>query len=72
MISAERSTGNVNFENSDAAGICVKTSTGDVTGTLLTEKVFTAETSAGSISVPDTKTGGKCEITTSTGNIVFR
>ena len=57
------------FENSDAAQISVKTSTGDVTGTLLSEKVFITETSTGTIRVPKTITGGKCEITTSTGNI---
>ena len=40
------------FENSDAAQISIKTSTGDVTGTLLSEKVFITETSTGNISVP--------------------
>ncbi len=65
----ENKIGDVRFENSDAAQISVKTSTGDVTGTLLSEKVFIAETSTGSIRVPKTITGGKCEITTSTGDI---
>ncbi len=65
----ENDTGNVRFENSDAAQISIKTSTGDVTGTLLSEKVFITETSTGNISVPKTITGGKCEITTSTGDI---
>ncbi len=65
----ENKIGDVRFENSDAAQISVKTSTGDVTGTLLSEKVFITETSTGTIRVPKTITGGKCEITTSTGNI---
>ncbi len=65
----ENNIGDVRFENSDAAQISVKTSTGDVTGTLLSEKVFITETSTGTIRVPKTITGGKCEITTSTGNI---
>ena len=68
-FSIERSTGDVVFDSSDAAEIFVKTSTGDVTGSLLTEKVFVAETSTGNISVPKTTAGGKCEIITSTGNI---
>lgn len=65
----ESDTGDVRFENSDAAQISVKTSTGDVTGTLLSEKVFITETSTGRISVPKTTSGGKCEITTATGDI---
>lgn len=68
-FSIENDTGDVRFENSDATEISVKTSTGDVTGTLLSEKVFITETSTGNISVPKTITGGKCEITTSTGDI---
>lgn len=65
----ERSTGDVRFEGSDATEISVKTDTGDVTGTLLSEKVFITETSTGRINVPKTTSGGKCEITTATGDI---
>lgn len=65
----DNETGGVVFEHSDAAEISVKTSTGDVTGSLLTEKVFVTETSTGKISVPNTTSGGKCEIKTSTGDI---
>ncbi len=65
----ERSTGSVIFEGSDAAEIYVKTSTGSVKGTLLSEKVFITETNTGSVNVPRTVTGGKCEIKTGTGNI---
>lgn len=65
----ESDTGDVSFENSDAAQIAIKTSTGDVTGTLLTDKIFVTETSTGNINVPKTASGGRCEITTSTGDI---
>lgn len=68
-ISIESDTGDVRFEGSDAAEISVNTDTGDVIGTLLSEKVFITETSTGSINVPKTTSGGKCEITTSTGDI---
>lgn len=67
----ENHTGDVRFENSDASQISVKTSTGDVTGSLSTEKVFITETSTGRISVPETQTGGTCEIRTSTGDITI-
>ncbi len=43
--------------------------TADVTGTLLTEKVFLPKSDTGDIEVPKTNAGGKCEIITSTGDI---
>lgn len=70
-LSVESGTGNVGFDNSDADTVCVKTGTGDVTGTLLSEKVFVTKTSTGTVRVPKTVSGGKCEITTSTGNIII-
>ncbi len=69
LMSIERSTGNVVFEGSDAEQIQVKTSTGHVTGTLLSPKVFVTETGTGRVRVPKTASGGICEITTGTGNI---
>lgn len=68
-INVQNTTGGVEFEGCDAADILVHTSTGDVKGTLLSEKVFITDTSTGRVSVPETTGGGKCEITTSTGNI---
>lgn len=65
----ENDTGDVRFDNSDALQISVKTSTGDVIGSLCTDKVFITETSTGRINVPKTTTGGTCEIKTSTGDI---
>lgn len=71
-LNVKASTGDIRFENSDAHDVKVKTSTGDVTGNFRTDKVFATKTSTGSVVVPDTHTGGKCEITTSTGDIVFK
>ena len=68
-FSIERSTGNVRFEGCDAAEILIKTSTGSVTGTLLTDKTFYATASTGRIEIPQNGNGGKCEIHTSTGDI---
>jgi len=65
----ERTTGDVRFDSCDAPSITVTTSTGSVEGTLLTDKVFTAETSTGAVDVPRTATGGSCRVTTSTGDI---
>ncbi len=68
-LSIERSTGDVKFDGGDAAEIFVKTDTGDVTGTLLSEKVFIVETDTGRVDVPKTVTGGRCEIATDTGDV---
>lgn len=70
-LSVERSTGDVKLDGCDAEEIFVKTSTGDVTGRLRTDKVFVTETSTGSVQVPGTASGGKCGIVTSTGDIRF-
>ena len=64
-----RSTGNVKFIACDAVEIYVKTNTGDVKGTLLTDKVYIISTSTGKTDVPKTITGGRCEITTTTGDV---
>lgn len=68
-LSIERSTGDVKFEGSDAAELFVETGTGDVEGTLLSDKVFITKTDTGRVNVPSSVTGGICEITTNTGNI---
>ncbi|MBR2722471.1 MAG: DUF4097 family beta strand repeat protein [Clostridia bacterium] len=68
-FSLERSTGDVIFDQSDAAEILVKTNTGDVIGTLLSEKVFITRSDTGHITVPHSITGGRCQITTDTGDI---
>lgn len=65
----ERSTGSVRFSGSDAPEISVKTEIGDITGTLLTEKIFMPESSIGDIDVPKTTSGGPCQITTDMGDI---
>ncbi len=65
----ERDTGDVKFENCDAAEISIETDTGDVKGSLLSDKVFIAQSDTGSINVPKTTSGGRCEITTDTGDI---
>ena len=68
-LSIKRSTGDVRFDACDAAEIFVITDTGDVRGSLLSEKVFIVNTDTGRKEVPDTITGGRCEITTDTGDV---
>ena len=62
-------TGDVRLKECDGAEIYITTDTGDVKGTILTEKVFLTETDTGEVNVPKSLTGGRCEITTQTGDI---
>ncbi len=62
-------TGDVKFEDSDAGTIWVKTDTGDVTGSLRKPMIVFAETNTGKVEVPRLTEGGRCEVTTDTGDI---
>ena len=68
-FSIERSTGDVTLEECDAAELFLRTDTGDVEGSLCSEKIFMVMTDTGDIDVPKTVTGGRCEVTTDTGDI---
>lgn len=63
------STGNIKFDGCDADTITATTSTGNITGSLLTDKIFRASSHSGKVSVPDTASGGICDLQTNTGNI---
>lgn len=71
-FSIERSTGDVKFDGCDATEIFVETDTGDVAGSLLTDKIFITQNDTGSVDVPKTVAGGRCEIITDTGDIRIR
>ena len=70
-FSIDRSTGNVEFNGCDAAGIYVVTGSGNVTGSLLSEKKFEIKTTSGKKDVPATTDGGKCRVTTGSGNVTM-
>ena len=70
-LSITRSTGDVKLTRCDAETLDIKTNTGDVTGSLLTGKVFFTQTATGRIKVPQSTTGGQCQVSTRTGNIKF-
>lgn len=69
QVSIQTDTGDVRFEACDAEEIVIHTDTGDVTGTLLTPKIFQVETDTGRVDVPESGTGGKCQVKTDTGDI---
>ena len=64
-----RSTGDITFRDCDAAEVYARANTGYIEGNFLTDKTFLAKSDTGSIDVPKTATGGKCELITRTGHI---
>lgn len=68
-FSIVRDTGDVLLDACDAAELFIETDTGNVKGTLLSDKIFITETDTGRIKVPNSTTGGRCQITTDTGDI---
>ncbi len=68
-LSLTRTSGDIKLDACDASTLVIKVNTGDVTGTLLTDKIFMVQANTGTVDVPKTITGGKCEITATTGDI---
>lgn len=71
IFSITRTTGDVKLDRCDAKEIYINCDTGDVIGTLLSDKIFLVETNTGKVDVPRSTVGGRCEITTSTGDVKF-
>lgn len=67
----DRGTGDVSFDSCDAANITVNTGTGDVRGTLRSDKIFVCRSDTGRVEIPPTTKGGTCSITTNTGDIII-
>ena len=67
----ETDAGSISLDRCDAWKLEIESDTGSVTGTLLTEKVFTVKSSTGRIDVPESAFGGECRIKTDTGSITI-
>ncbi len=62
-------SGDIELRRCDAGSYDIKTSSGSVTGSVLTEKIFFAESGSGRIRVPQTYEGGVFKVKTSSGDI---
>ena len=71
-IELSATTGDISLYKCDAGELYLKATTGDITGSLLTDKIFVTKATTGDISVPQTTTGGKCEIKVTTGDIKIK
>ena len=68
-IRMEAVSGRLNLIRCEADTLWLKTVSGDVTGTLRTDKAFATYTTSGTVRVPDSTSGGACEVKTVSGNI---
>ena len=71
-ITVRRSTGEVRFDDCDADSLNIRTTTGSVKGSLLSQKVFEVSDTTGRVSLPSERSGGECRITVSTGDIIVK
>lgn len=68
-LNIDTHTGDVKLNQCDAKFIEIKTTTGNVKGTLLSDKNFIASSKTGNINLPENSGDNKCKITTDTGDI---
>ena len=68
-LRSESTSGDLTLLRCDAASLYLRATSGEVRGSLRTEKVFFTDTSSGSVKVPQSMSGGKCEIHTTSGDI---
>ncbi len=63
------SSGDIELSACDAASYDMRTSSGDIYGTVLTSKIFQAYVKSGNAKVPTSTEGGVCRAETASGNI---
>ena len=68
-MTIEINTGDVIFNRCDASEVKITTNTGDVKGSFLTDKIIFVDTDTGRTDYPKLTAGGRCDITTDTGDI---
>ena len=68
-LRCEENTGSIRLQDVDGANLYLKANTGSISGTIRTEKTFYAQSSTGSVKVPEGTSGGRCEAYTGTGSI---
>lgn len=71
-IQLKSTSGDIELRDSDGAELSIQTTSGKVSGTLLSEKIFRIDTTSGDTNVPPSASGGKCEVTTRSGDVDFQ
>lgn len=70
-IQLKSTSGDIELRDSDGAELSIQTTSGRVSGTLLSEKIFRIDTISGDVNAPYSASGGKCEVTTRSGDVDF-
>ncbi len=63
------SSGDIRLRACDAQNYDIETGSGSIKGSVLTEKIFMADTGSGDIEVPEGTSGGICKVKTGSGDI---
>ncbi len=69
QLSVKTSSGEINLDRCDSDEMVLSASSGNIRATLLTPKLFDADSDSGRINCPSPEVGGKCTVRTSSGDI---
>jgi DUF4097 and DUF4098 domain-containing protein YvlB len=70
-MTLECTSGSIKLDDCDAAELYIRSTSGSVSGHLLTPKIYSASAVSGSIRVPTGGSGGICDVKTTSGSIHF-
>ncbi len=70
-MNLESTSGDIRLEHCDAASLLLESTSGLISGTLLSGKDFDAQSTSGSIKLPESSGSAKCRIKTTSGDIHF-
>ncbi len=69
-LQAQSSSGSITLNRCDGGEVALESSSGDIRGSLLSDKLFEIETVSGNVACPPSvKDGGLCSITTASGSV---
>ncbi len=68
-LRCESASGDLILLRCDGDSLYLRAESGEIRGSLRTEKIFLTETASGSVKVPKSVSGGSCEVHTSSGDI---
>lgn len=71
FIRTESVSGDIDLYRCDADALILSSTSGDIEGSLLTDKSFDANTTSGDVSLPQTSADTTCEVSTVSGDITF-
>lgn len=71
-IQMDSISGDLQLTGCDASSLRLQSISGDISGSLLSSKMFSTHTTSGDVSVPQSATGGTCDVTTVSGSISFQ